>query len=80
MLLIRICCEEILFERNHLLSAILEMKSSFSVRSQQRAMIEFLVMGGEAPISIFQRLEKAYGDAAVDYSAAKKWVCKVKDE
>ena len=41
-----------------------------SVRS--RAVIEFLVLEGEPPTNIFQRLEKVYGDAAVGYIAVKK--------
>ena len=69
-----------MFERNHLLSAILEMTSSFNVRQKQRAVIEFLVLEGEPPIKSFQRLEKVYEDVAIDYSAVKKCVSRIKSE
>ena len=42
--------------------------------------IEFLILEGKPPINIFQRLEKVYGDAAIGYSAVKKWVSRIKDE
>ena len=37
-------------------------------------------MEEKPPINIFQRLEKVYGDAAIGYSAVKKWVSRIKDE
>ena len=67
-----------MFERNHLLSSILEMRPSFNVRQKQRTVIEFLVLKGRPPINIFQRLEKVHGDAAIGYSAVKKWVARIK--
>ena len=69
-----------MFERNHLLSAISEITSSFNVRQKQRAVIEFLVLEGESLINIFQRLEKVYGNAAIGYSAVKKWVARIKSK
>ena len=60
------------------MSSILEMMPSFNVRQKQRAVNEFLVLQGEPPTNIFQRLEKVYGDAAIGYSAVKKWASKIK--
>ena len=69
-----------MFERNHFLSAILEMTSSLDVCLKQRAVIEFLVWEGEPPINIFIRSEKVYRDAAIGCSAVKKWVSRIKSE
>ena len=69
-----------MFKCNHVLTAILEMTSSFNVRQKQRSAIEFLALEGKPPINIFQRLEKVYGDAAIGYSAVKKWVFRIKGE
>ena len=43
-------------------------------------MIEFLVLEGEPPKKIFERLVKVYGDASIAYSTLKKWVFRIKDE
>ena len=67
-----------MFELNHLLSTILEMTSSFNVRQKQKALIEFLDLERKPPINTFQRLEKVYEDAAISYSAVKKWVPRLK--
>ena len=69
-----------MFKRNHILTAILEMTSSFNVRQKQRSVIEFLALERKPPINIFQRLEKVYRDAAIGYSAVKKWVSRIKGE
>ena len=37
-------------------------------------MIEFLIVEGETPIRIRERLKKVYGDATVDVSTVRRWV------
>ena len=56
------------------------MTSLWDVHQKQRAVIEFFVFEEEPPINIFKRLEKEYGNAAVSYSAIKKWVSRIKSE
>ena len=56
------------------------MTSSLDVRQKQRAVIEFLVLEGEPPKQIFERLVNVYGDASLAYSTVKKWVSRIKHE
>ena len=48
------------------------------IRQKQRAVIEFVVLGGKSPINIFRILEKNRGDPAI--AAVKKWLPRIKDE
>ena len=54
--------------------------TSLDVRHKQRAEFEHLVLEGEPSINIFKSLGKVYGNAAMGYSAVKKWVSTIKDE
>ena len=56
------------------------MTSSLDVRQKQRAVIEFLVLEGEPPKQIFERLVNVYGDASLAYSTVKKWASGIKHE
>ena len=58
-------CKKKLFQRVHFWSHVSEMTSSLNVRQKQTAVIEFLVLEGEPPKKIFERLVKVYGDASV---------------
>ena len=42
-------------------------------------MIEFLTAEGEMPICIHERLKNVYGDATVDVSTLRRWVCRCKE-
>ena len=48
------------------------------IRQKQRAVIEFVVLGGKSPINIFRILEKIRGDPAI--AAVKKWLSRIKGE
>ena len=41
-------------------------------------MIEFLTAEGEMPIRIHERLKNVYGNAIVDVSTVRRWVCRFK--
>ena len=48
------------------------------IRQKQRAVIEFVVLGGKSPTIIFRILEKIRGDPAI--AAIKKWLSRIKGE
>ena len=48
-------------------------------RIRQRSVIEFLTAEGEMPIHINGRLKNVYGDAKVDISTVRRWLCRCKE-
>ena len=53
--------------------------ADIDVRIRQRSVIEFLTAEGEMPIRIHERLKNVYGDATVDVSTVRRWVCRCKE-
>ena len=60
------------------MSFLLEGKTGMIAPKQswqkQRAVIEFLLSGGETAQNISRRLKQVYGDSAIDYSTVTRWV------
>jgi hypothetical protein len=53
--------------------------ADIDVRIRQHSVIEFLTANCEMPICIRERLRNVYGDATVDVSTVRRWVCRCKE-
>ena len=48
-------------------------------RQKQRVVIEFLMSDGEIAQNITRRIKQVYGDGAINYSTATRWVKQIND-
>ena len=65
------------------MSSLLKGKTGMIAPKQfwqkQIVVIEFLLSEGETAQNISRRLKKVYGDGAIDYSTATRWVKQIND-